>query len=179
MDFHTHNLQAPAGEAIINLPQEWVLQPCLFLPRPHALYSAGIHPWWTAKKEETEQMMRNLPQILENPQIVAVGECGLDALHGATLAIQEDVLKRQLALAEKFQLPVTLHIVRTFDKILRIYKEFRPTTQWTIHGFRGRPALAKQLLSAGFNLSFGKKYNPISYQITPPKRRMIETDEDF
>ena len=71
---------------------------------------------------------------------------------------------------------MTLHIVRAFDVILQARKILRPLQVWTIHGFRGKPALAQQLLDAGFDLSFGTRYNEVSYDITPPERRHRETD---
>ena len=179
MDFHTHNLLAPAGEAVINLPREWMLQPRLFCPRRGALSSAGIHPWWTADAEETASMLRQLPQLLRHPQVVALGECGIDLLRGAAAEVQETVLVEQLTLAERLQLPVTLHIVRAFDRLLRLHKALRPTVQWTVHGFRGRPALARQLLEAGIDLSFGRRRNEEAFLLTPPERRHEETDEDF
>lgn len=43
-DFHTHNLLAPPGTAIVNLPEEWTLRPDLFRPQPGALYSAAFTP---------------------------------------------------------------------------------------------------------------------------------------
>ena len=47
---------------------------------------------------------------------------------------------------------------------------------WIVHGFRGGPALARQLLDAGFDLSFGLRYNKESFDITPTERRYRETD---
>lgn len=174
LDFHTHNLGA--DHAIINLPQAWLLHPSAFSPRNGALYSAGIHPWWTTSSADTEQMLQNLPALLAHPQVIAVGECGLDALQGADLAEQERLFIAQIQLAEQYKLPVTLHIVRAFDRLLRLHKQLHPTTQWTVHGFRGKPALAQQLLNAGFNLSFGRFYNQESWNITPPSRRFNESD---
>lgn len=176
MDFHTHNLMAT--DAIINMPKEWLLCPALYTPRAEATYSVGIHPWWTIDKDETERMLHNLPQLLSLPQVRALGECGLDALQGASLEEQERIFIAQIAFAEKFTKPVTLHIVRCFDRLLRLKKQLNPTTQWTVHGFRGKPALAEQLLRAGFNLSFGTHYNSQSYEITPPNRRYSETDDE-
>ena len=177
-DFHTHNLQAEAGEAIINIPREWLLHPKLFKPRDGALYSAGIHPWWTEDRASTELMADHLPQLLAHPQVVAVGECGLDALQGASLDEQESILLFQFRLAEEMHLPVTLHIVRTFDRLLHLCKLMPHHAPWTVHGFRGKPALARQLLAAGLNLSYGKKRNEESYLITPPDRRFEETDDE-
>ena len=42
----------------------------------------------------------------------------------------------------------------------------------------GGPALARQLLDAGIDLSFGRRYNPASLALTPPDRRHFETDEE-
>lgn len=178
-DFHTHNLNAAPGSAIINIPREWMVNPALFRPVQGALYSAGIHPWWTDNRQEVEAMKRNLQLLLQHPQVVALGECGLDALQGAPLEVQEEIFKAQIALAETCRLPVTLHAVRTFDRLLRLKKELQPTTQWTVHGFRGKPALARQLLAAGFDLSFGTRRNEEAFALTPPERRREETDEDY
>ena len=174
-DFHTHNLLA--DHAIINVPQAWVLNVNAFAPRKGAVYSAGIHPWWTVDEHETQLMLQQLPTLLAHPQVIAVGECGLDVLQGAKVEEQERIFKAQIQLAEQFQLPVTLHIVRAYDRLLHLHKQLRPTTPWTVHGFRGKPALAQQLLKAGLNLSFGKHFNQASWDITPPSRRFTETDE--
>ena len=43
-------------------------------------------------------------------------------------------------------------------------------------GVLRKPALAQQLLDAGFDLSFGTLYNEGAYDIAPPDRRHRETD---
>ena len=178
MDFHTHNLNAPAREAIINIPKEGLLHPADFRFLEGRLYSAGIHPWWTAD-EDVLRCLQGLEKLLEREEVVAVGECGIDRLRGAAQPVQEAIFRQQALLAEAHALPVTIHCVKAFDVVLRLKKALRPTTAWTIHGFRGKPALARQLLEAGFDLSFGTHYNPASLAVTPPARRHFETDEDF
>ena len=175
-DFHTHNLYKK--NAIINVPKEWLLQPEKFSPQNEAVYSVGIHPWWTTDYASTMQMLAHLPLLLKHPQVVAVGECGIDRMRGANIDFQTSIFVKQVALAESLRLPITLHIVRSFDILLRLNKQLCPTTQWTVHGFRGRPTLAQQLLNAGINLSFGTHYNIESWEITPPDRRHRETDDE-
>ncbi len=179
MDFHTHNLQAPAGEAIINIPREWLLSPGEYPLAEGRLYSVGIHPWWTADEEQLSALFEGLERWLSLPSTVALGECGLDRLRGADLSVQEEVFVKQVILAEERGLPLIIHCVKAFDALLRLRKQLRPNTLWTVHGFRGGPELAQQLLDAGFDLSFGAHYNPASYALTPPARRHRETDEDF
>lgn len=176
-DFHTHNLMAPPGKALVCLPPEVLLHPEAFTARRGVMYSVGLHPWQTDTPLLSRQLLDRLPAWLAHPQVVAVGECGLDALRGADLKVQTEYLTEQLAWAEEYGLPVVLHVVRAFDRVLQLRKRLRPHTPWTVHGFRGKPALAQQLLRAGFDLSFGKRYNPEAYALTPPEHRRHETDD--
>lgn len=177
-DFHTHNLDAPAGKAIINLPREALLSPADFAWRDGALYSAGIHPWWSDDADACRKMLAELPHISALPQVVAIGECGFDRLHG-DISLQETLFAWQIRLSEQLRKPVTIHCVRAFDMLLAARKALSPTQTWTVHGFRGRPALAQQLLDAGLDLSYGSHYNADSLSLTPPERRHRESDEDY
>lgn len=177
-DFHTHRLSLPPGEGIVNLPAEWTEHPERFRPVPGGCYSAGIHPWWTDDAGRTERMLRALPRLLQHPQVVRVGECGLDWLRGACRERQTEVFCAQIELAERLNLPVTLHVVKAYDQLLRLKKLLRPSTNWTVHGFRGGAALARQLLDAGIDLSFGQHYQAEAFDLTPAARRHTETDAE-
>lgn len=181
MDFHTHNLQAPAGTAIVNLPREAILNPSGFTLTPGGLYSAGIHPWWTEdlSEQEIDRLVEGLQLWIRNPQVVAIGECGYDRLKGGPIELQREAFEWQARLSDQLRKPLTVHCVRAFDLLLASSKKLHPIMRWTVHGFRGKPALAEQLLAAGMDLSFGKKRNQQSYDITPPLCRHEETDEDF
>lgn len=182
IDYHTHRLDAPAGGAIICLPEGWLSARPEEVEglRSDAWYSVGVHPWTTADEELTRQLLERLPEWTLRPEVVAIGECGLDALRGGSEELQEAVLTQQLLLAEERGLPVTLHVVRRFDRLLhlrrRLFGARGPQSRWTIHGFRGGPALARRLLEAGMDLSFGLRYNEAAYELTPPERRRRETD---
>lgn len=176
-DFHTHNLKALPGRAIVNLPQEALLYPETFPLLEGASYSAGVHPWWINSDWQT--LWKGVELWAVHPQVVALGECGLDLLHDGDWVVQEMVFLRHLILAEELHLPVTIHCVRAFDRLLRLRKTVRPQMKWTVHGFRGKPQLARQLLEAGFDLSFGARRNEDSWAITPPERRHWESDDDF
>jgi TatD DNase family protein len=70
--------------------------------------TAGVHPHsasdWTVDSE------RQLRALLREPQMRAVGECGLDFNRDfSPRAQQEKVLEQQLGLAVDLQLPVFLH----------------------------------------------------------------------
>lgn len=205
-DFHTHRLDTPPGAGIVCLPQEVVLAwggggrerewrlsqrrasadktAALPFAEAGALYAAGIHPWWVAQEGfSLEEHLAGLRRLLLRPEVVEIGECGFDSLltgcaglKPAPLERQEEVFVAQVELSEAYGRPMTIHCVRCFDRLLRLRKALRPTQRWTIHGFRGKPALARQLLAAGFDLSFGPLRNEESYALTPPERRHDETD---
>ena len=174
MNFHTHDLTAPMP-AIINMPQEWLLHPEGAQLRVDAMYSVGIHPWWTADAA-WEDLKEGFYLWAQHPQVVRIGECGLDKLKGGALDLQEQVFLKHVALSENLQKPLTIHCVKAFDRLLSLYKQLRPKQRWTIHGFRGKPEQAQQLLTAGFDLSFGEHYNEAAFALCPPTRRYRETD---
>ena len=176
VDYHTHRLDAPAGQAIINLPEEALLKPECFEVRPGCWYSAGVHPWWTTQSLDAHR--RGLRFWVSHPQVVAIGECGLDAMRGASLECQEEVFLWQVRLANEWHKPLTIHCVRAFDRLLRLHSREKAHTTWVIHGFRGKPALARQLLAAGFHLSYGLSYNEESLRQTPPECMHRETDSE-
>ena len=177
LDFHTHNLNAPLP-AIINIPDAWLLNPELAQLREHATYSAGLHPWNTADTD-TEVLWQGVCKWAHHPQIVAIGECGLDKLRGASIDVQTTWLERHIMLSEALRKPLTLHCVKAFDEIIALKKRLTPTQQWTIHGFRGKPEQARQLIAQGFHLSFGKHYNEAAFGATPAHCRHLETDDAY
>ena len=174
MNFHTHDLTAPMP-AIINMPQEWLLHPEEATLRADATYSVGAHPWWTADAA-WEDLKEGFYLWAQHPQVGRFGECGLDKLKGGTIEVQERGFGAQVEHSERLEKPLTIHCVKAFARLLSLYKQLRPKQRWVIHGFRGKPEQAQQLLAAGFDLSFGEHYNEAAFALCPPTRRYRETD---
>ena len=80
-------------------------------------------------------------------------------------------------LAEEVQKPLILHCVKAYDRLIALRKEMKPQQAWILHGFRGKPQQAEQLIKAGFHISLGEKFNPDSARIIPADRLFIESDE--
>lgn len=136
-----------------------------------ARISVGIHPWNADRADWSA-----FDAALADPRIVAIGEAGFDRVRGPEIAIQTPVFDRQARIASERNLPLVIHCVRATDLVLAARKRLAPKNQWIIHGFRGNETTARQLLDAGIDLSFGKKFNPEAYNITPPDRLYFETD---
>lgn len=167
-DIHTHNLQAPT-DAVINIDPT---DGSATLLDGHA-YSAGIHPW-NARKASPEAIAE-LRTLAQHPQVVAIGEAGLDPLRG-DVQTQLPLFELQARLAEEVAKPLIIHCVKRWDSIIGLRQALKPTQEWIIHGFRGKPTLAQQLLRAGFSISLGAKSNPATEAIIPPERLYRESD---
>lgn len=145
-DIHIHGLTGPRrltsispGTTIESAPGE-------------AWYSVGIHPWDTAEPlSETD--WQNMESMARDPRVAAIGECGLDALRGGTAAQQEAIFARQAAIADATGKFMIIHCVRRYGRLMELKKLLKPSVRWVIHGFRGKPELARQLSAAGFDLS--------------------------
>lgn len=165
-DTHTHNPEA-GPEAIINIEPD-------ALPLPAAgRFSTGVHPWRSA---EAAKLWPMVEAIAADKRIVAIGECGIDRLRGADLKIQEELFMRHARLAERVGKPLIIHCVRAWGELLGAYRTIRPSQPWIIHGFRGGPALAHQLLNVGMHISLGEHFNRATAAIIPDDRLHIETD---
>lgn len=171
IDIHTHIGEVRADAILCVDPTE---RECL--PTGEGKLSAGIHPWNADKADQN--VWTTLKNWLNDKRIVAIGEVGIDRLRGPQIEIQTDVFERQAELAVEYKLPLIIHCVRAFDILLRIHQHTPAfaDSQWIVHGFRGKPELAKQLLNCGIDLSFGQLYNIESFNITPIERRYRETD---
>lgn len=174
IDVHHHG--TPVTNAILSLtPSEYLRlrergesHPC----------SVGIHPW-AIEGDGTEQLAQ-LKRIAGKSEVVAIGEGGIDTLRGPSVDIQEKLLREEILLSESVGKPLVLHIVRAWDRLLRLRKELLPKQPWILHGFRGKTALVEQLSAPGSNkiyFSIGEKFNPASVAAIPLDRLLLETDE--
>lgn len=145
------------------------------------LYSAGIHPWDIAQFD-LAKALDWLHGIATQSEVVAIGECGLDQTLATALPRQSLLFCQQIELAEQLRKPLIIHCVRAFAELLALRKRCRPRQTWIMHGFRGKPALAAQLIDHGVYLSFGKALlhsatAQASLASTPLPRLFLETDD--
>lgn len=166
LNIHTHDKSL--GDAIINIyPHEQLID--------GAIHSVGIHPWHTIDIDNTT--IESLSALAFNSQVVAIGETGLDALKGASIEKQIDVFKLHISLSEQAKKPLIIHCVKSFNELIALKNQIKPSMPWIIHGFRGKPQLARQLLDNGFYISLGEKFNTETAAIIPTNRLLFETDE--
>ena len=147
--------------------------------------SVGLHPWKVtdAWKEEVSLIR----EAAKRADVWAIGECGLDKVKGGVLSLQMEAFRAQIALAEELQKPMVIHCVRAFDELLMLRRELESSCKdkggspqpWVIHGFRGKPEQAKQLMTKGMLFSFGHQYNldTLRAVFTSSRPFYLETDD--
>ena len=170
-NLHTHCVQPLPSVAILSL--------CMKdgTPPPDAtLLAVGIHPWHLSSDDFRVQTQW-LDTMAKDDRVVAIGEAGLDRRCGTPLELQTQAFVHAVHVSEARQLPLIIHCVKATSEIISMKKALSPSQTWIIHGFRGKPQLAKTLLQHGFYLSFGERFNEETLRQTPPDRLFLETDE--
>lgn len=170
LDIHSHKLRPESLTDIMLPDNDSALTPGYF-------YSAGIHPK-DADKADSDVFDR-LDSLIRNPQIKAIGECGLDTLCGVPMFRQMEVFRRQAEMAEAARLPLIIHDVKAHGEIVSLRRGMKARMPWIIHGFRGKPSVAEMLLKGGCFLSFGEKFNPDTLLSVPEQAVFAETDESL
>ena len=120
-------------------------------------YSYGIHPWALDKADfQMDEALNKLKENLQQPQVLALGEAGLDKMHKASLERQIELFERQVELSEALQKPMILHDVRSHNEIIALRKKHKAKQPWILHGFSGTEQDIKQLIGQGIYLSVGE-----------------------
>ena len=145
------------------------------------LFSTGIHPWHIS--DSIDLSFLNI--AANDSNMMAIGEIGLDKNIDISFSKQEDILKKQLIIAEENRLPVVLHIVKYYNEILKLRIDGKYNEPWIIHGFNRKIDLANKLIDNGFYLSFGSAVIMCNESLEEVIRSVdlskvfVETDENI
>jgi len=151
--------------------------------QPHVYAAPGLHPVYTEQwSPEAEQQLIALSR---QPRVVAIGEIGLDGVHGPPLEQQEQVLRAQLQIALGARLPVLLHARKATGRLLEILRELdvghKVGGAW--HGFSGSLQVAQELVRLGFKIGVGPillrpsaRKLPAAVTALPLSALLLETD---
>lgn len=173
-NLHTHKFSG--NPEVLELVNQYPWEFDASIPQ----YSIGIHPWYI-DENRLDSDLKTIEEKLQLNECLALGECGLDKRIEVPMQLQIAIFEKQIALAEKYQKPLVLHLVAAFDELIEIKKRLKIAVPIIIHGFSKNEQVAKQLISNGFYLSFGKYLlqNPelkTVFNSVPDDRFFLETD---
>jgi len=141
--------------------------------------------------EEFDQKFEEL--IKTSSKIVAIGECGLDYSYlkdsprekqKEFKIRQEREFRKQIKIAQKYNLPLILHLRDLYQEALAILKENNYSGKAVFHFFTGTIEQAQYILGQGFYLGFsgvityGNKLDEVIREV-PLERILIETDAPY
>jgi TatD DNase family protein len=162
---------------------------CIDVATAHAgvFASAGIHPNHVAEAQPGD--WDEIVQLAKSPQVVALGETGLD-LHwkDTPLPDQQDYFDRHIRLSQKSQLPLIIHQRESVAEVLVMLQEARKrgALRGVMHSFTGTPDQAADFLGQGMHISFAgmltfKKSDDLRAvaRDVPADRLLVETDSPY
>ena len=143
--------------------------------------TVGVHP-----HDATEGVDGILP-LLTEPDVVAVGECGLDYHYDhSPREVQREVFAAQVALARERGLALVVHTREAWDDTFDILAAIGAPDRTVLHCFTGGPDEARRGLDAGAHLSFSgivtfKGADDVreAAVLCPLDRLLVETDAPF
>lgn len=144
----------------------------------------GIHP--TEAKDAKDEDFDRIRNLIHEPKVVAIGECGLDYYWDKTTAeVQKKVFLKQIELANEFKKPLLIHDreahKETFDMLFEHAK-----VDVVMHCFSGSSEFALECVKKGFYIALGgvvtfknaKKVHEVA-QVIPLDKLLLETDAPF
>lgn len=149
------------------------------------LYPAvGIHP------QEITDDINLLEELVKNPKVIAIGECGLehteddrrDAPVARLYKKQELYFRKQIELAQKYNRPLIIHARKAVDEVVQILSEYKDL-RGVIHCYSGGKKRVKKVLDLPGVWYFGFDGN-LTYEVgleevvkaIPRDRVLAETD---
>jgi TatD DNase family protein len=122
---------------------------------PGVRAAVGMHPCDVAEGREGE--MDEIAALAREPEVVAIGETGLD-FHwpdNAPPQVQERFLRRHIAISKETGKPLVLHHRKAAERVAKVIQEEGGTPGGSFHCFAGDLALARRVLSMGFKIGVG------------------------
>lgn len=129
----------------------------------HCFAAVGLHPELATQiieqRLDLDQLLYQLESLLPNQNIVAIGEVGIDyhwiANHpqlDQIKQVQHHLLKAQIQLAHKHNLPLSIHVRDAQPDILSFLQN--PSTKAVLHCFDGNQDYLHQAIAQNLYISF-------------------------
>jgi TatD DNase family protein len=152
--------------------------------RPGIRASAGLHPHEASRFDDA--VLAELDRLAGRPEVVAIGETGLDYHYdSAPRDAQRAAFRAQAELAGRHGLPLVVHARDADEDTADLIRDMGRDVTGVLHCFTGGDALLDTALGAGWYVSFSGIVTFRSFDGTervarvPDDRLLIETDSPY
>ena len=143
--------------------------------------TAGVHP------HDAKDGMEGLEDLLASPEVVAVGECGLDFHYDhSPRDVQRDVFASQIQMAHTHDLALVIHTRQAWPETFDVLAAEGVPERTVFHCFSGGPEEAQRCLDLGAVLSFSGIVTfpsaadlQAAAMLCPLDRLLVETDSPY
>lgn len=154
------------------------------------LYGAvGVHP--SELKDVSNDWEKIVEELSNHPKIIAIGEIGLDYYwdkEEENHNLQKEILKKQIEIAKKKNLPVLIHDREAHGDCFDILSENIKNEEIPVvmHCFSGSAEFAERCIKQGWYIALGgvvtfknaKKMKEVA-KIVPLNKLLLETDSPY
>ncbi len=172
----------------VDLPSSrWSAQVAAQHEQVHA--AVALHPNEAGRGAATDEALREVEALAALPQVVAVGETGLDHYRTETAEghrLQEESFRAHIAIARRTGRTLVIHDRDAHDDVLRVLLDEGAPDRVVFHCFSGNVTMARTCAEHGFWMSFA---GPVTFKpndelraaaaAAPAELLLVETDAPF
>lgn len=172
----------------VDLPSSrWSVEVAAQHEQVHA--AVALHPNEAGRGAGTDEALREVERLAGLPQVVAVGETGLDHFRTETAEghrLQELSFRAHIAIAKRTGRTLVIHDRDAHDEVLRVLLDEGAPDRVVFHCFSGDAAMARTCAEHGFWMSFA---GPVTFKpndelraaaaAAPAELLLVETDAPF
>ena len=147
----------------------------------------GIHP--SDSKNAGKDDLNEIEKMLPNNKIIAIGEIGLDYYWDKEENIkknQKEYFIKQIELANKYDLPISIHCRDAYEDCLNILKKHHVNKGGVMHCYSGSVEMMREFVKLGFYIGVGGTVtfkNAVKIkevvQNVPSNMFLLETDAPY
>ena len=149
--------------------------------------SVGIHP--VDSKKAGPNDLEEIKKLISNKKVIAIGEIGLDYYwdkEESDKIRQREFFKKQIELANKYKLPISVHSRDANQETLEVLTETKPLYGGVMHCYSGSVEMMPSFLKLGLMMGIGGVVtfkNAIKTKVVakhvPSDMYVLETDAPY
>lgn len=154
--------------------------------RQNCWATAGIHPHEAAGYVDQPEQLTRFAALASADKVVAIGECGLDYFYQhSPRESQQQILRFQIELALKHDLPLIFHVREAFADFWPIFETYE-NVRGVLHSFTDSQENLERAIGHGLYIgvngiaTFAKNEQQLAmYRAIPLQNLLLETDAPY